>query len=481
MITNWKQNPEFLKEILDLIRTHSYGATAALMSPKVGKKLTGDVIRNLFRWIGGPKPLLILPDDRDVVVGIKDLEVIPNPMLPTCPKCGSSEIYKRKEDEFYHCDQCLHKFPHSIPVDIEIATAGVKLAQQRQRFQDSNRIERKHFREWARLVNALEAYNKSLISRFDQVDLGQATILHEEIEGTPVGLLQLSDLHFNELIEETPSLPNQYDFHIAARRLKKLAMHSKKYFDAWGVKKVVVIMTGDLLNSDRRLDELLHMATNRSDASLLAVELISQFLLDLNQHYNLQVCNVSGNESRMTEYAELSELMARDNYDWTIYNFLAREFRNSEGIIFQADQDARENVIDINGQNVLYLHGESLPNMSGLEKKIQNLVGQWADKGVLVDFVICGHFHSARIGDTYSRSSSLAGPNTYSEDKLQLVSKASQNIHIFHNKHDRDSVRIGLHNTDGIEGYKIIDLLEAYHVKSAHKMRDRKTIFEVVV
>ena len=98
-----------------------------------------------------------------------------------------------------------------------------------------------------------------------------------------------------------------------------------------------------------------------------------------------------------------------------------------------------------------------------------------------IDFVIFGHYHSARLGDTYARSSSISGANVFSDDKLQLVSRASQNIHIFYNANDRDSIKIDLQSTANVEGYPIERSLEAYNIKSAEKGRSKTTIFEVVI
>ena len=43
----------------------------------------------------------------------------------------------------------------------------------------------------------------------------------------------------------------------------------------------VEFMQGDLLNSDRRLDELLQMATNRTKATFLEVDIFQQIILHL--------------------------------------------------------------------------------------------------------------------------------------------------------------------------------------------------------
>jgi hypothetical protein len=126
------------------------------------------------------------------------------------------------------------------------------------------------------------------------------------------------------------------------------------------------------------------------------------------------------------------------------------------------------------------MHGDSIPK-SGVERRVQQIIGKWNNKGISIDFVIFGHLHSARVGDTYARSSSLVGANSYSDDNLQLISRASQNIHIFHSDKSRDSIKIDLQDTVGIEGYNIDQSLAAYNAKSAGKNKKITVIHKVVV
>ena len=419
---------------------------------------------------------------RDIIVRDEDGYII------RCSQCSSGNVVKNGHQteaqgkrQRYKCLDCKCTRTDFLKLDPENLKANIRLARDKQRLQDSNRIERKAWRGIARLDNALKAYNEAIIQRLDDIDLGKFTLKHAQAPNGAVGMLQLSDLHLNELVHRTHQLHNQYDFTIASKRLKLLAIKAVDYFMSVGVSKVVLALTGDMINSDRRMDEMLHMATNRSDASLLAVELLSQFILDLNQDFDIEVVNVSGNESRMTEWIEYNELLARDNYDWTIFNFLSREFKNSEGVKFIKDLDARQNVIQIAGQNVLVMHGEKLPMEGGVEKEVIRLMGQWSNKGVKIDFVIFGHFHSARVADTYGRSSSLVGANAYSEDGLHLISLASQNAYIFYPNGERDHIRFGLQYADGIKGYDIINELVAYNAKSANKMKERTTIIKIQI
>ena len=73
------------------------------------------------------------------------------------------------------------------------------------------------------------------------------------------------------------------------------------YFKSRSITNVLLVQSGDLLNSDRRLDELLSMATNRAKATFLAVAIVQQVILDLNEHFNVSVASVTGNESRVKD------------------------------------------------------------------------------------------------------------------------------------------------------------------------------------
>ena len=100
-------------------------------------------------------------------------------------------------------------------------------------------------------------------------------------------------------------------------------------------------------------------------------------------------------------------------------------------------------------------------------------------RGTKIDYVIFGHIHSARVGDNYSRSSSIVGANDYSEKALNLAGRASQNCYIFYNDGNRDGIKIDLQNYGS--GYDIDKSLESYNAKSHDKINQGTTIFKVVV
>lgn len=398
-----------------------------------------------------------------------------------CPDCNSENIIKKgfvKDKQRYMCNECKRTFTESTAVtDYEIVAENVKLAKKAQSQQDFNRIERKAFREYARIENALTEYTKELVSVLKEKSFTISTVSHKEKKNSVCLVVQISDAHLNELVEIQG---NSYNFEVASKRLKKFANKIHEYSKSFNISKIVLALTGDILNSDRRLDEMLSKATNRAKASFLAVELIQQFIVDLNRIANIDIVSITGNESRINDEMGFTAEVASDNYDFIIYNILKIIFKNKKGINF-INSDPTEAVIKIGDLNLLITHGYDAPE-SGTQKFIQQMVGRYAQKGILISYVIYGHLHAAFLSDLFSRSSSLVGSNTYNEYDLNLFSKASQNIYIFRGK-DIDAIKIDLQNVCGIEGYKFEDLGDIYNTKSESKVKanKKKVVFEVVI
>ena len=392
-----------------------------------------------------------------------------------CPNCYGTTLTKQGFDsgrQRYQCKACGRKTQRPIE-DLELLRENVKYRKEKQKAQDVTRIERKGFREHARIENAVSAYSIELIKLFDKNKLSKLTKKHKVKSGA-VGVIQFSDVHLNELVELQN---NRYDFKVASKRCQYFVEKASAYFKMNKISQVVVALTGDLLNSDRRLDELLNQASNRAKATFLAVDIFQQVLVDLNKNFNLSVACVTGNEGRANKELGWSNIVATDNYDYTIFNCLRYLFKESD--IHFIDGDPSEIVINVAGQNLLMIHGHGSVG-SAIEKSVNQTVGRYSMKGIRIDYVIFGHVHSARVGDCFGRSSSMVGANDYSEKALNLGGRASQNCYIFYENGNRDGIKVDLQNTD-CKGYEIDKTLEAYNAKSARKNTKTETVFKVVV
>lgn len=354
----------------------------------------------------------------------------------------------------------------------------IRSKKQLQRQQDLNRIKNKTFREYARVENALEEYIKSIEDNLKKHSLSIKTIKHQHSRFEAEGIIHLSDLHFNEIVDDV--LGNKYDFTIASKRLYKHACRAITIFSAHGIKNILIALTGDILNSDRRLDELLANATNRSKATLLSIDLLQQMILHLNKHFNITVASITGNESRVGKDVGWINDIATDNYDFVIHEMLARLFKGKKGVTFLSG-DPMELIVEVGGSNILLIHGHS-SFAKNPSRGIPQLRAKYASQDVNIHYVIFGHIHEAYISDTYARSASLVGGNAYSDKALNLTSKASQNLYICHKDGGIDGFKIDLQSVENIESpYIINERLEAYNAKSASKTKQQTVIFQVTV
>ena len=353
--------------------------------------------------------------------------------------------------------------------DKEVIEENLKLAKRSQKQADLNRIKNKSFREHTRLENALVEYNIALIDILKTESL-KTTIKQHESKGKQAIICQIADTHFNELV----SLKNnKYDFEVASKRLQKFAHHIKEYASFYNVSEIFIAITGDLLNSDRRLDEKLSLSTNRAKATFLGVHLLKHFILDLNSIANVSVGCVSGNESRAYELGWV-DMVATDNYDFTIFEMLRLLLPDINFIT----SGALELVVEVNGHKCLLIHGHQLGNMQS--DKIAKVMSEYARNVIILDFIMCGHLHETKITDMFARSSSLVGANSYSENALLLSSRAAQNIYIMKDN-ERHDIRIDLQHTKGFKGYAINKELSAYNAKSLDKTHKKQTVFKIVI
>ena len=328
-----------------------------------------------------------------------------------------------------------------------------------QKLRDQQRIERKIKREDYRKYNASDNYLSEIAKQIKKFEIPELKIHKNKnknknkylSEDEYEGIFQLSDIHFNEIISDLSE--NKYDFEIASKRLKSFVTEAIKIFKQNFVKKILIAMTGDILGSDRRIDEKLNQATNRSKATIIGTFLLEQVIRELNAHFDIKIAMVAGNESRVFELSS-SDIVFSDNYDFMLYNLLKMIFRKNLNMFIDSEnENIYRKIVKIKNKNILLLHGHNLGKNPELD--VTKLIGQIsASNDIPIDYVLFGHIHQCQISDFYARSSSLSGGNAYSTNQLKLISKASQNIHLISEK-SIHSIKIDLQDTSGIMGYPI--------------------------
>ena len=388
-----------------------------------------------------------------------------------CKMCGTEKHPIGEMEGFEECDEDI-----GLDADEELVISNVRLSKKSQKYQDINRIERKSFREHARVENALEEYIKALKDVISERTISVDQNNKEPWTSPSVGIVHLSDIHFNELVD---IVGNHYDFRVASTRLKAFAGKIIRDFKPKGITDVYLVMTGDLLNSDRRLDELLTLATNRANATFLAVKILIQFISELANYFDVNIISVTGNESRIKDEFGFTDALATDNFDFMIYEIMKLYFQGTDCVNFISG-NTYEYIIKVNNTTILIAHGHRMGKMGHTD--ISKVISKWVKRGVKINMVICGHLHETLITDTVLRSGSLVGNNAYADVGLNLNSRASQNYYIVNQDGTVDATKIDLQYSSTDDYYYDIDEdLDAYNAKSIDKIREKKTVFEVVI
>jgi hypothetical protein len=340
----------------------------------------------------------------------------------------------------------------------------LRLEAGRQRLQDKTAVLRKSNREDYRLYNELEELYNENISLLKAVDLSKYKIKEFKDTSNKVMAIHLSDIHANELIKKSEAYNNAYDFIILSKRLKKLISRSIKIGKTEGIKSVHIFMTGDLLNSSRRLAEKLAETTALVSASLLITYLLQQAITELSKHFNVSVSSVVGNESRLDEDFEFNDVVLMQNYDYLVYNNLRMIFSNTP-VKFIGNGLGPEIVKLSNGFQALLLHGNQF-RTSNIQKEVNHFLQGYIYNGKTVHGVFSGHYHFSSCTGFANQCGSMCGGNAYSSNALGYFSKATQNIYLIDSKYSMDAITVDLQNVDNVEGYDIIKELERYQVRS---------------
>lgn len=355
----------------------------------------------------------------------------------------------------------------------ELAELLVKTKRTLQKTQDTLRIERKAWRESNREIGTVEALTDSLIEVLKERGNHLITVKHDIFDfGKPKGIVQFTDIHGNECVD---IIGNKYTWEILSKRIKKHTQENIRLFKSMGVEEILIAQTGDLLNSDRRLGELLTNSTNRAKAIFIISEILTQSILEYNQHFNVNIASVIGNESRIGEDVHFEDQLASNNFDFTINRIIYTYLENKEGINFIPMSNSLEDIVEVNGQNILLLHGNTFKGQNP-RTTLPKIKAKYVDKGVFIRFVLLGHLHETDIGSNHARSGSTVGDNAYSFYGLHLSGRASQNSYLVYEDGTIHSTAIDLQNVEGIEGYKFDTFVESYKNKSLNKFKTENGI-----
>ena len=303
-----------------------------------------------------------------------------------------------------------------------------KSTRDRQRTLDLARIDRKLFRSDARTINSLEDTFEAMYSRLGQTKVKRKPYIEKVRQNDPVGILQLSDLHFNEVVNLKH---NKFNTEIAKERLDQYFYNATKYLIRNGVKHIIITFLGDIINSDRRFDERLTNAATNAEALVEAYNYFCDTIENLYREFHItDIYSVVGNESRLDKDLSMIDKLLVNNFDFIFHMMLKRYFK---GVINVHDMDYEnsiERVIDINGYNLLLTHGFT----TKMNQKPYEVLKNAKTRHPEINGVVLGHYHSPLISIDFSRNGGLPGANSYSLNTLGIPYESpSQNVLIIEN------------------------------------------------
>lgn len=278
-----------------------------------------------------------------------------------------------------------------------------------------------------------------------QPDWLKRTKREKSLTGIPV--LFLSDIHFDEVVDSAQiGFVNSFDHDIAVKRIQhtfnttiNLLMNymSNPKYDG-----IVVAMGGDMLsgNIHEELAETNHQPILNSVLDL--EELLYQGISELAEVFKkVFVPCVVGNHGRLSPVKRFKNKVF-ENFEWIIYQNLARRFSNDDRITFYIPDgpDAQFTIYD---KTFLLTHGDQFrggngiagifsPLMLGAHKKMKR---QSAVKKPF-DIMMIGHFHQYIHTNSLIVNGSIKGYDEYAASFNYAFERPQQALFVVNPDYD---------------------------------------------
>lgn len=251
---------------------------------------------------------------------------------------------------------------------------------------------------------------------------------------TPIGaipLFNLFDLQWGEVVDiDRMDGINSYNRNIAERRLVR-------YFDAaidlttkhWHgppPPKAYLVLGGDLVSGHIH-DELVK-TNDRSgpeavrDLSGLLITGIERLAAALG--CPIEVICLPGNHGRITKKPE-SKRYVLDSYDTLVGWMLELHFNRQGSAVTVTIPASGDALVSIHGRNILWTHGDRIGTRGGdggagvaapTSRGMRKIIAEYAARGVRIDTIIMGHWHTALELEDGFVSGSLVGWSEFARD-----------------------------------------------------------------
>ena len=232
---------------------------------------------------------------------------------------------------------------------------------------------------------------------------------------------------------------NSYNREIATRRAERMFTTAislaTEHWAGPPPARMLLILGGDMISGEihdelAKTNELLAIPALKDCAGALMGG-IDLLLSELD--CPIDVINLPGNHGRVTRKPE-SKLYAETSYDTLLGDILDLHYRGNPRVTFYAPQSG-DALFTIDGWTFLATHGDRIGSRGGagfvgaaatVARGFKRLIGDYAARGVMLDNILCGHFHTSLRLEEGFVSGTLVGPSEYSRDGRFRPRPASQ-------------------------------------------------------
>lgn len=267
-----------------------------------------------------------------------------------------------------------------------------------------------------------------------------------------IAVLLFSDPQWGEVINrENMDGINEYNVEIAQARYRKLIERtidiSFEHLPRNRYSGIVYLRGGDMVSGDihQELRETNELGGVEAIRSLVAAE--SWGMDQLAQAFgNVLTVSVPGNHGR-TSLKPPSKRIAETNYDTLSAWWLEDRFKGDSRFTWQTP-NSTDAVFDMHGRKYLLTHGDNIGTRGGqgfvgpiatISRGATLTLGEYARRGVHIDRMFCGHFHSAFYFGKGWSNGSLPGYSEYARSNRMTPEPPQQWLINFHPRHGATS------------------------------------------
>jgi len=231
-----------------------------------------------------------------------------------------------------------------------------ELYKQKVKTSDKLREMRKHLRDEARIENLKEIFIESaeIISKERPLVLNN----YPSKNGDRIAILQLSDLHLGELVD---NFMNTYNQDIFDKRMNKLTTDTINYCKLMGISTLKVLNQGDLISGNIHVSTRVSNEEDIIHQTMYVAETLANMLLEFAKNINqVEVYSVTDNHSRINK--NYKEHIEKESFTRFVPWHLKTRLINIKNIKILDNQindvlDCEIGVIDIFNEKALFTHG----------------------------------------------------------------------------------------------------------------------------